>query len=246
MNTLTSARTSVPSSTRRITTCFLCRNHLDDQASLNGKHRRAVLREQRAAAGGIFSPANSPRPACGTGLISRWRGLSLPLVLLALALALLPGCASVRTPEFVASVAGTTAYVGTTAWLIEHPGDRALFVTAHAELTAALAARNFEAEAFASIMRNLPVLRDGKHALYAGLAVMLWNDLVGDATLVDRPGAVRTVMESVRDQLGRALGLSREGAKEAKANPARLSAMPFARPEFNPSFTPFAPARDAL
>jgi hypothetical protein len=149
---------------------------------------------------------NRHAAGCGAPVFNRQRTLqAIAGAVLLLLVYFSSGCAALA-PSALPALAGQAAYVGATVRLASHPQERARFERAHAGLTAALAAGNFEAESFAVIVRELPVLRDGPRALYAGLAVMLWNDLMGDASLIDKAPVVRRTMESVRDGLGRALG----------------------------------------
>jgi hypothetical protein len=103
--------------------------------------------------------------------------------------------------------AGNIAELGTRAYLVNHPEDRAQFDKVRMGLRGLAAVENYEPLAFSGIMQQLPInkLSSDEGALYVTAFIMLWDEIQQEAITIDKQAATAQVLFSVLGGFDRAL-----------------------------------------
>lgn len=126
----------------------------------------------------------------------------------AIALILLPGCATFKDPHSVTirAIRSATA-TGTVLALAEHPEWREQFTAARDQLNALLKAGSLDFAQIQSIVAQLPVkeLQGAEARIIISNAELILDDYVKEYTTLDKVAAVSVVAQAILDGLNKAL-----------------------------------------
>ncbi len=130
------------------------------------------------------------------------------LALLALSLALLPGCSSMQpsTQKRVETATKLAAYIGTTEYLRVHPEQRPGFELAVEALSQIETAPTVDLTALLAVVNRLPVkeLKSDRSQMFITSAAILLTDY-GEALPLERLNELRPVAVSIREGIQLAL-----------------------------------------
>lgn len=133
----------------------------------------------------------------------------MKLLLIAVLCGSLVGCATTPGSRLrqVSTAVELAAYTGTVLHLQKKPADRVFFDAAHQTLSSLIKDGQYDPVKFREALQKLPIkeLKDERGAIVITSAQILYESFVGELTDLDRAPALKQIMTSARDGLGRAL-----------------------------------------
>lgn len=115
----------------------------------------------------------------------------------------------VKAPDIerIARVTGAAANLGSTAWLVKHPGDRAAFAFANENLKGLINSANYDPLAFANALQALPIkeLKGADGSLYVSVAMVLWGEALDSAQGLNRQELVAATLKAVQSGIQKTL-----------------------------------------